>query len=479
VLRPVNIYFAFSFLAVCAFAARVHAHEPPHGIRLLWPQPQADATPVVLTNRGLVYPNESGASLYVLRCNEAYNALTSARPAAMVDDQGAIVVATPQDVLRSSDRACTFTPSMGLPTGDVAQTLDLALGAFAQDPTAPKRALITTQVYKSAAQVLESNDYARTWTVLSTNKMYSVYKSLKIAEDGVHLLAAGQRYDMAVNKLLSISAYSEDGGKTWTDADVGSDREPLGFLPNDGKVGFMRESIPKRTSDPADHLLRSSDGGKTFETIGGEFPPLSAFAATPDGNTVWIGARFGGLFRSDDAGKTFTRVLPDMVTGADCLYYRQGVLWVCANMAPNTDGIWTSKDLGATFAQELVFNEVTEQVQCADLEICATPWRDWQYELLNGWNSTDGGPAPVLDAGRDAGVASDAASAPPAADFDAGLVTESDASEPAGANSKSSGCALASPRSRAPEGALRDAAGAMTWLALAALLRRRRRARVR
>lgn len=424
--------------------------------------------PVVLTNRGIVYPNDSGASLYGLRCNEAYNALTSARPQALVDDTDAIVIATPQDVLRTSDRACTFSPSMGLPTGETAAALDLALGAFALDPSAPNRAMITTLVYKSPAQLLVSTDYARTWTLLHTNTMYTVYKSLKIAEDGLHLLAAGQRYDMTANKLLSVSAYSEDGGKTFTDSDVSAEREPLGFLPNDSKVGFMRETIPNRTIDPADHLLRTGDGGKTFETIGDEFPTLSAFAATPDGKTVWVGARFGGLFRSDDAGKTFTRLLPNMITGADCLYYRQDVLWACANMAPNTDGIWTTQDLGATFKQEMIFSEVKEQIQCSDLEICELPWRDWEYELLNGWNSTDGGPAPSLDAGsKDAGVSTPDAKAPDP-DVDAGFASEPDASKPPAAN-KSDGCAVGSAQS----------AGALWWFSLVGALALRRRRRTR
>jgi hypothetical protein len=428
---------------------------------LLWTKPEADATPVILTNRGIVYPNDGGG--FSLRCNEAYGALTSARPDAFIDDQAAVVIATPQDIQRTSDRACSFSSTMGLLTGDAQDATGIALGGFAQDPSNPARGLTTTQIYTMPAQVFISQDYARTWTLLYTNNMYTVYQYLKIAEDGQHVLASGQRYDPTRKKILSIYAYSSDFGKTWTDTALETTRQPLGFLPSDSNVAFMREEIQDpHTIDTRDKLLRSSDGGKTFEQIGTDFPTITAFAATPDGKTVWIGARFGGLFQSDDSGKTFQQILPNMINGADCLYFRKDVLWACANMTPNTDGIFTSKDLGKTFQQNMVFSQVTTQVTCPDMELCEMPWHDWSYELSNGWNSTDGGAAPYIDASL---PSADAASGD---DYDAGAppaeAGQRDAATTDQVRKKSEGCALAS-----------GSEGGLAWLALASLLLRRRR----
>ncbi|MET0284933.1 MAG: hypothetical protein ABW352_10695 [Polyangiales bacterium] len=428
------------------------AHEPPHGIHLLWSA--SDAAPVIVTNRGIVFPNEGGASEFSLRCNEAYGALASARPEALLDDQGAVVLATLQDITRTSDQACSFSRATGLPTDDP----NLSLGGFAVDPSVPGRALASTQAYKSQAQLFVSDDYARSWRVLAANNPLAVYKTLLIASDGQHVIAGGQRYDMANNKLLSIYGYSLDGGQTWTDSDVASTREPLGYAPNDSNVVFMREALPNSTLDPRDRLLRSSDGGKTFTQVG-EFATLSGFAA--DGNTVWLGSRFGGLFQSDDAGLTFTRILPELINGADCVYFRQDVLWACANIAPNTDGIFTSQDRGKSFTQFMRFEEVTTQVQCADVEVCELPWRDWEYELTNGWSSTDGG----LPSFVDASVPSDEPTGQVRVDAgaaDAGLAVIDAAPEPVAKSDD--GCSLGG-----------HAEGGLFAIALAALLRRRRR----
>jgi hypothetical protein len=447
-----------SFGCINALSTGALAHAPPHGIHLLWSAPAADAAPVIVTNRGIVFPREGGASAYSLRCNEGYGALISARPEAMLDEQGALVLATLQDIQRTPDEACTFSSATGLPTDDP----ELSLGGFAVDPSKPGRALASTQAYKTQAHVFVSDDYARSWSTLAANNPLAVYKTLLLAEDGQHVIAGGQRYDMANNKLLSIYGYSLDGGRTWTDSDVASTREPLGYAPNDSNVVFMREALPNSTLDPRDKLLRSSDGGKTFTSVG-EFATLSGFAA--DGNTVWLGSRFGGLFQSDDGGLTFTRILPALIHGADCVYFRQGVLWTCANFAPNTDGIFTSRDRGESFTQFMRFEEVTSQVECADPEVCERPWRDWEYETRNGWNSTDGGLLPVEDAAlADASTEEPTGpTTPPATTADGGVDAGHDAGpEPSAKNH--GGCAL----DGRPEGGL-------LALALAGLLRRRRR----
>jgi hypothetical protein len=446
---------------VSALSAPAHAHEPPHGIGLVWSDPAADAAPIILSNYGLIFTNDSGASRFSIRCNQSYGALSATRPKIMLDGQNAIVIATTLDIHRTSDDACTFAEASGLPIYDYdkdAGPPDLTLGGFAIDPSKPGRALASTQAYTTPAQLFVSEDYARTWKPLSTNVALTVYDQLLIAEDGLHLLASGKRYDQTKKKTLSLYAYSSDGGKTWTDTDLEATREPLGFLPSDSNVVFMREAVPSQGVDPRDKLLRSSDGGKTFAVIGEPLPSLAAFTATPDGNTVWVSARYGGLFQSNDSGLTFTRVLPELITGSDCLYYRQGVLWACANIMPNTDGIFVSKDLGASFQEHMRFGEVTTQVECADVEVCERAWADWTYDLEHGWSSPDGGPAPS----QDAGVSRDAST--PVAD--AGTEEPLDAGHDAGpALAKDDGgCAL---------GGRTDAG--LFALALAALFRRRRK----
>ncbi|MET0287633.1 MAG: hypothetical protein ABW352_24310, partial [Polyangiales bacterium] len=134
----------------------------------------------------------------------------------------------------------------------------------------------------------------------------------------------------------------------------------------------------------------------------------------------------------------------------------------------NQDGIFTSKDLAKSFEPHMVFEEVKAQVDCTDWEICEQAWYDWEYELNNGWSSTDGGPAPRPDAGaRDAGVIEDAGTPQEPLDAGANGAGANDAGRHDAAQvtpkKKDDGCAL---------GGRID--GSLWALALAALLARRR-----
>jgi uncharacterized protein (TIGR03382 family) len=366
-----------------ALASPALAHDSPHGLQLIFPSSAADAAPIALTNRGLLFPNTASiGSTYSLRCNESYGINTAAVPHALLDDKGSLLVASTIDVRTSHDRGCSWQINTGLP--------DESLGGFAQNASMPAELLITTQSYETTSQVLGSSDYGNTWTPKFTNGKLSVYEQLLSSADGKRVLASGHRFDQPTRKLLALWSMSSDGGATWVDQELTDDRVPLGFHPTDPNILFAREPIPGRTIDPRDRLMRSGDGGKTFELVK-ELPFLDAFAATPDGSSIWIGSQTDGLQVSKDGGKTFTRVLEDTIISIYCLQYRQDRLWACTRVAPNTGGIHYSDDKGASFTKLLQFDEVTSPVSCQNdsAMLCAMPWHDWTYELLT--NFTDGG----------------------------------------------------------------------------------------
>ncbi|MDB4990898.1 MAG: hypothetical protein JWN04_6076 [Myxococcaceae bacterium] len=412
-----------ALLGIGPFASRAQAHASPHGIQLLWTSSDASALPIILSNRGLVMPNLSDqdgpGSLYSLRCNEGYHLSTSEVPVLFADDQGALVLASPESVSASADRGCSWVDGTGLP--------DISLGGFTQNQSAPNKLIITTQIYTMASQLFSSEDYGRTWSVLGSNAMYTVYSQLLSSADGVRMFAAGKRYDLASKNLLPIWASSVDSGKTWVDQDLSNARFPLGLHPTDAMVLFAREPVPNMSLDPQDNLLRSDDGGKTFTTVS-TLDPISAFASTPDGSVIWVGTQAGGLFVSRDGGKTFARQDADEVAGITCLAYHDDKLWVCANFAPNTNGVWYSSDKGESYTQLLDFTNIATNVSCpaATAPVCAQPWLDWQYELRynftvdagvpdGGLDTRDAG-APVLSTPADAAVVSNDDAAPSPAD---------------------------------------------------------------
>lgn len=462
-LRTVKTIGALALLlGSAAIVSPALAHDSPHGLSLVFPSEAKDAAPIVLINRGLLFPKlASIGTAYDLRCNESYKINTAAIAHPVLDDKGALHLTTSLGVRSSSDRGCTWKLNEQLPTD--------SLGGFAQNATAPAEVLVTTFTYENPSKVFASSDYGVNWTPKFTNRPLSVFEHLLGSPDGKRVLASGHRFDQPNRKLLATWGISLDGGATWEEQELTNDRLPLGFHPTDPNVLFAREPIPNLTIDPRDRLVRSSDGGKTFELVK-ELPFLAAFAASPDGSSIWIGSETDGLQVSKDGGKTFTRVLEDSIISVYCLQYRQGRLWACTRMAPNTGGIHYSDDQGATFSKLLQFDEVTSPVVCAnDVEMtCATPWRDWTYELLSNFEDagvpTDAGAGVTPDSGTataqpDAAVVLSDAGAPQA--LDAG-------SKPAKKNDD--GCS-AFPAGDSSGGALTP----LFALGALALVRRRRR----
>lgn len=360
----------------------------------------------MVSNRGLVVPNlnqqDGPGTKYSLRCNEGYGVTTSAMPTALPDDKGALLMVTTVGMSFTADRGCSFQPVSGLPD-------KFSLGAFAQNPGMPSHMLVATDVYTSTAQIFSSQDYGHTWSLKASNAPYSVYLQFLGNPDSTQFLAAGQRFDTTKKKLVSIWGKSTDGGATWKDQDLDFPRFPLGYHPTDGKVVFARESDPSQTSDPTEKLLRSEDGGDTFTTLM-VLPPITSFEAAADGSHIWIGSSRGGLFDSTDGGKTFTAVDPAEVTGITCIEYRQGVLWICANFAPNTNGVWSSTDLGKTWKMELDFMNITTQVTCTaanDPKMwCVQPWKDFQFELMSNFTIMAGDASVPTPSASDAGAVS-------------------------------------------------------------------------
>jgi hypothetical protein len=242
------------------------------------------------------------------------------------------------------------------------------------------------------------------------------------------------KIDLEQVQVLWLWAVSSDGGRSFEDATVAHERKPLAVHPSDPDVVFAYE-----LSDPLADLyrvLRSEDAGKTFEEVL-EVSDITSFAAAPDGSELWLGSgRNGGLYRSRDQGKSFVRVY-EQIQEVQCLQQRAGKLWVCANMLPNVDGVWTTEDGGETFDEVFTFDEVTEPVRCdapAAAQVCDAPWLDWERELLTFAAQDAGTP----DAGSaqasasDGGVTRDGG-APPATE---------DASAPSPPRAPSASCAL-------------------------------------
>ncbi len=121
-------------------------------------------------------------------------------------------------------------------------------------------------------------------------------------------------------------------------------------------------------------LLRSRDGAATFRVVARSTDPMTGFALSPDGRTVWYGSVNGGLHRSDDGGDSFVPVnaLPVLALRA-----HGDSLWVCSDWQRDF-ALGRSRDRGATFEPVLRFEDLEGPPACSapnpGVAACATVW---------------------------------------------------------------------------------------------------------
>jgi hypothetical protein len=439
----------------------VYAHSLPYGVALVWPDTLSSALPVMVTNRGLVFADGTGAQAeFSIRCNDSYGANTSDRPLAYQQSNGTLTVGVYDRVFQTSDRGCSLVGSTGLP--DMLTITDPISSA-----SAPERVYVATRTLQQAAGLFVSEDHGHTFSQRFTSKLNEYYEAIVVApSDAQRLYALGLHYDKANLQVIFYSSVSTDGGKNWVDTVTDAKITPLAVHPTKPDVVFAYRATDKYETNF--DILRSEDQGKNYKVVLANAYLPTGFVAAGNPSTLYLGMAFhGGLYQSRDDGQTFQTLLPDQIQRVTCLAEHAGKLWLCANVAPNLDAIWVLKDDASGFDKVMSFDAIRKPVACSDpaaIEACAQPWRDFDLEVH----------PPADDGGvQDGGVASDAQVAADAqAEADAG--SSSEESEPetdAGDEERDGGHKAKGPHgSRCQFGASTNGGPELAWLVLCGLL---------
>jgi hypothetical protein len=398
-LARVNLMFASAFALLCVvLPARVRAHSLPYGVALSWADASSSAQPVIVTNRGLVFATGQSTPLsFDIRCNEAIGTNTSDRPLAYLEANGNLTVGIYNRVFQTADQGCTLNASTGLP--------ELPISSLLSSASAPERMVVGTRAVDTRAGIFVSGDHGRTFSQVFTNKTDEYYETIVIApSDALRLYALGLHFDRVNLKVIFYASVSLDGGKSWEDTVTDAKITPLAVHPTKPDVVFAYRATDKYETNF--DILRSDDRGKTFKVVLPNVYLPTGFTAV--GNTLYLGMSFhGGLYQSHDDGLTFAQLLPDQIQRITCLAEHAGRLWLCANISPNLDAIWLLKADSSGVDKVMSFDAVKAPVACSDAsanELCAMPWHDFDIEVH----------PPPDDAGIDAGAQADA-SAPDAA----------------------------------------------------------------
>jgi hypothetical protein len=123
---------------------------------------------------------------------------------------------------------------------------------------------------------------------------------------------------------------------------------------------------------------------------------------------ISVGDELGGTYRSQDDGKTFQRLAPDVPVA--CLAQSADALWACTPESLQKPAL-RSMDAAAVYAEAMRFTAVESLVACApELHVeraCSAAWAEWRRDVLGqtGTQTDAAVPAPMVDAGADAASA--------------------------------------------------------------------------
>ncbi len=213
----------------------------------------------------------------------------------------------------------------------------------------------------------KSTDQGRTWTHigLATSRQISAVRVHPSNPDVVYVAVQGDRWKGTSDRGIYRTT---DGGKTWTLLLKGensfSGASDLSMDATNPRILYaamwdhQRTPWMVRSGGAGSGIWKSVDGGDTWKRAQEGLPKLvgkigvSVSPANPDRVYAIVEAENGGLFRSDDAGKTWRQMSGDRLIQTRSWYYMN----ITAD-PKNADVVWVSNapllksiDGGRTFA---------------------------------------------------------------------------------------------------------------------------------
>jgi photosystem II stability/assembly factor-like uncharacterized protein len=186
-------------------------------------------------------------------------------------------------LFRSTDRGKTWAKH-----GPVVKGRTEWPGCLLFDPTGKSKRLVMALVY--GAPVGISPDGGESWSQLDGKSQHVDWAVVDWAE---------MKFVLALkHESGGLLIASHDGGKTFTD--VGKGYGPAWIF--DGQTAIVAEA--KSKDRPKPRLLRTADGGKTWDPVGDH--TATALPKWRDGTLYWLVD--GALLSTADQGKTWAQV---------------------------------------------------------------------------------------------------------------------------------------------------------------------------
>jgi len=379
------------FIACACVAKSAAAHAPPQATGIQWFADGDGERALVRTNRGLIVEGRSPRTFRIL-CNDAFEASLAEVPPVVIQSDGSLLLGTYQSglVFSTADR-CNFQPVEGAFKG--LYPIDLKSGAEGEVYAA------VLPYDGSSAELLESSERGSVAKTLTT--MPGAPTALEIAPSDrlrLYVSITTAEGNLSFGHLFT----STDSGQSFVDHPIDLDASELrvfvlAIAPEEPELLFVRTQ--SRDGITPERLLRSKDGGETFETVLTVPGPISATVQT--GGVVWVGAA-DGLYRSSDSGDSFARVGENDVTRVTCLATRGRAVYACGYSAGEF-GVLVSENGSGVFSWFLRFPQVTARLDCSpesdERARCDEAFADWSEEQGPNSEAGGGGAPPHPDPG--------------------------------------------------------------------------------
>jgi hypothetical protein len=400
----------FSLLLAVALASPVRAHPRTPIATGVTVDPAVSDRVVVRTTVGLFHTTDGGAH-WRFACQDLTRTRALEDPALALGPDSTLV-ANFAGLVRGDASGCRFDAPEPLLADEL--VIDVAA-------TAGGRSYALASGGRGLNALFESPDHGRTWT-MAMGPLDVLPESVVPAQGGGAYVSATvpPSAERAAGALV-IRTFGDGSDPVRHPFELGSEDvliELLAVDPTDDQHVFARIEGAIH-----DRLVVSDDAAASWTEAWQADGELVGLVQTSDGQTVWTGGPDMGLLRSDDGGRSFDAVAPEL--RVSCLGLYEGALFACSADEQSPFHVGVSEDGGEHFEPLFHFARASGPPSCEPAaSVCADAWEgDVRVEIETRWirpdedggvsgARADGGPAARSDAGqpgnggRDAGAPS-------------------------------------------------------------------------
>ncbi|HLH00273.1 MAG TPA: hypothetical protein VKX49_28460 [Bryobacteraceae bacterium] len=195
--------------------------------------------------------------------------------------------------------------------------------------------LYLTQLGPAGGPLFKSTDGGGTWSQINSGPFASL---LAVSQDS-------KIYALRVDQNLVVST---DGGVTFTATGFQTSLTSFAIVPTDSNTLYAG------TYGPNQSIIKSTDGGRTWNTVDTTAPPTSALVVNPADSSVVYAATFvRGVFKTSDSGATWNPTNSGLIV--------RNLFVLAAHPTDSAtvytggdDGLFKSADGGASWANQSV-----------------------------------------------------------------------------------------------------------------------------